>query len=399
MKPQRHRDTHKKFLSGALFYDLSVSVPLWLILAFILFPACVSSAETNPKEQYRKIQKEMESHKQKLEQAKRHEHSVLEDLDSTNRRLTELEGNLKNEQQRLRMTQAEMRRVEGEISAIKEELIKKKRWMKMRLRTMQRYGQSGDIIFLLTSADDLAGLMRRWKYLERISLRERKMMEEFSENLKNLAEKDKRLEVLTSQLRREEDRIRLTEASLSESKREKEAVLASVRKEKSTHEKLIRELQESSRRLLEVIRKLEEKETYEGRGFSALRGSLVWPVNGKVAIPYGSQKDPKSNTPVFRNGIHIRTDDDSVRAVYGGKVVFADWFKGYGNLVIINHGEGYHTLYGNLAETFLKVGDIIKVKDVIGKVGESGMLNAPSLYFEVRYKGKPLDPLQWLKRR
>ena len=80
-------------------------------------------------------------------------------------------------------------------------------------------------------------------------------------------------------------------------------------------------------------------------------------------------------------------------------MVFADWFKGYGNLLIINHGEGYHTLYANLSEIFFKVGDIIKVHDTVGKVGESGILNAPSLYFEIRYKGKPLDPVQWLKKR
>jgi septal ring factor EnvC (AmiA/AmiB activator) len=345
------------------------------------------------------MQKEMETHKEKLEQAKRHEHSVLEDLDATNRRLAEIEANLRKQQQRLRTTQSEMRKIEKEIAATSGELERKKKWMKMRLRAMHRYGQSGDVLLLLTSTDDMAGLMRRWKYLEKISLRERKVIEDFSENLKGLGEKEKQLEVLTSQLRRDEERIRLSEAALSEKKRDKETVLASVRREKSTHEKLIRELQESSKRLLDIIRKLEEKETYEGKGFPALKGSLAWPVNGKVAIPYGSQKDPKFNTPVFRNGIHIKTDEGSVRAVYSGKVVFADWFKGYGNLVIVNHGEGYHTLYGNLSETFLKVGDIIRVKDVVGKVGESGLLNAPSLYFEVRYKGKPLDPMQWLKRK
>jgi len=358
-----------------------------------------ASAESNPKEQYRNIQKQVESYKQKLEQTKRHEHSILEDLDSMDRRLSELEANLWKQQQRLKMTQAEAKKVEDEIVAARDELDRKKRWMKVRLRTMHRYGQSGDIVFLLTSTDDMAGLMRRWKYLERINLRERKAIEEFSEILKSLDEKNKRLGSLTSQLRREEEKIRLTEISVTEKKKEKESVLASVRKEKTSNEKLIRELQEASKRLLDVIRKLEEKDTYEGKGFPALKGSLLWPVNGKVAIPYGSQKDPKFNTPIFRNGIHIRTDDDSAKAVYGGKVVFADWFKGYGNLVIINHGEGYHTLYGNLSETFLKVGDIIRIRDLIGKVGESGMLNAPSLYFEVRYKGKPLDPMQWLKRK
>ncbi|MCL4476161.1 MAG: peptidoglycan DD-metalloendopeptidase family protein [Nitrospirae bacterium] len=341
----------------------------------------------------------METHKEKLEQAKRRERSVLEDLDSMSRRLAEIEADLKKQQRRVRQTEAEINKVEKEIAVTRGELEKKKKWLKMRLRAMQRYGQAGDILFLLTATDDMAGLMRRWRYLEKISLRERKGIDEYGDNLRKLDEKEKQLQTLRAELKRGEEKIRLTEASLAEKKKEREALLASVRKEKSTHEKLYRELQESAKRLLEVIRKLEEKETYEGKGFPALKGSLAWPVNGRVAIPYGSQKDPKFNTPVFRNGIYIKTEDESVKAVYSGKVVFADWFKGYGNLVIVNHGQGYHTLYGNLSETFLKVGDIIKGKDTIGKVGESGMLNAPSLYFEVRYKGKPLDPMQWLRRK
>jgi len=383
--------------NGSLYRAFCLSALFCLLSAGLSLPAPVLAE--NQKEQYRKIQKEMETHKEKLEQAKRHERSVLEDLDSVSRRLSEIEADLKRQHQRVRQTEAEIYKVEKDIVATRGEIQKKKKWLKIRIKAMQRHGQSGDIVFLLTSTDDMAGLMRRWRYLEKISLRERKGIEEYGENLRKLDEKEKRLQTLRAELKRGEERIRLAEASLAEKKKERETLLASVRKEKSTHEKLYRELQESAKRLLEVIRKLDEKETYEGKGFPALRGSLAWPVNGKVAIPYGSQKDSKFNTPVFRNGIYIKTEDESVKAVYRGKVVFADWFKGYGNLVIINHGEGYHTLYGNLSETFLKVGDIIKGKDTIGKVGESGMLNAPSLYFEVRYKGKPLDPMQWLRRK
>jgi len=379
-----------------IFVFLLFAIPCVFVSPFVLPDG--ASAE-NPKEQYRRIQKEMETRKEKLEQAKRREHSVLEDLDSVTRRLGEIESDLKRQQGRVRRTEAEMRKIESEMSVIRGELDRKKKWMKMRLRAMQKYEQSGDILFLLSTADDMAGLMRRWKYLERISLSERKVMDEYAENLRKLDEKEKQLKALSAELKKGEERTRIIEASMTEKRREKETLLASVRREKSTHEKLFRELQEASKRLLDVIKKLEEKETYEGKGFPALKGGLTWPVNGRIAIPYGSQKDPKFNTPVFRNGIYIKTDDDSVKAVYSGKVVFADWFKGYGNLVIINHGEGYHTLYGNLSETFLKVGDIIKGRDVIGKVGESGILNAPSLYFEVRYKGKPLDPMQWLKRK
>lgn len=381
---------------------------MWYVAFFLFFfslspfsgllPPDIVSAE-NTKEQYQKLQKEMETRRQRLEQAKKRERSILEDLDHVSRSLTTIEAELRKQQQRMRQTESEIRKVEQEISAIMEELEKERAWLKRRLQAMQRYGQSGDILFLLAATDDLAALVRRWKYLERIAMKDRKIIEEFAENLRSLDRKEKQLQGLRAELKKSQERLRPIEASLSETKRDKEIILASVRKEKASHEKLLKELQEASKRLLDVLRKLEEKDTYEAKGFSGLRGNLIWPVNGKVAIPYGSQRDPKFNTPVFRNGIYIKSDEDPVKAVYAGKVVFADWFKGYGNLVIINHGEGYHTLYGNLSETFLKVGDIIKIKDIVGKVGESGIVNAPSLYFEVRYKGKPLDPMQWLKRK
>jgi len=355
-------------------------------------------ASRDPREQYRKIQKEIESHKEKLEKIKRQEYSTLEEIDRVNRRLDTLLSELRKQRKRIEGINAEIKRIEQEKDLTERELEKERAWLIRKLRALQRYGKGIDIMVLLTSTDDPGEIMRRWKYLERISHYEKKAIEDYSRNLEGLRQQERQLLELHERLRRDEERIRVNEANLVENKKEKETLLASIRREKSNHEKMIRELNEASKRLLDLLKEMEEKETFTARGFSGLKGRLPWPVNGRVAIPYGSQVDPRFNTPVFRNGIYIETREETVRAVSGGKVVFSDWFKGYGNLIIINHGEGYHTLYGNLSETFFKAGDIIKERDIIGKVGESGMLNAPSLYFEVRYKGKPLNPIQWLKK-
>ena len=384
-------------IDRSFFCTVLVFAVCCLLSVGLIFPDIAASE--SPKEQYHRIQREMQKRREKLEQARKREHSVLGELDQIGRSLDSIATELRKHQQHAKETEARMRRVEDEISEVRGEMDKEKTWLKRRLRVMQRYGQSGDLLFLLTATDDLAGLERRWKYLEDITMSDRKVIENYAENIKTLDSKEKQLTSLRAELKRSMDKIIPAETSLTETKHEKERLLASVRREKTTQEKMLRELQEASKRLLDMMKRLEEKETFVAKGFSALRGSLAWPVSGRIVIPYGSQRDPKFGTPVFRNGIYIKADNDTVSAVYAGKVVYADWFKGYGNLVIVNHGEGYHTLYGNLSETFLKVGDIIKGRDVIGKVGESGILNAPSLYFEVRYKGKPLDPMQWLRRK
>lgn len=377
-------------------------ISYYLILALLFSTNLYASKDT--KEQYQKLQQEIESHKKKLERIKKEEYLILEDIDRVNRRLNSIISELRKMRKRIEGINAEIKRIESEKSEKEREIERGRVWLTRKLRALQKYGKGLDIMILLTSTDDAAEIMRRWKYLESISRYEKKVIEDYSKNIEQLKQKEQQLKELQERLKMEEDRIKVNEATLIENRKEKEKLLVSIRKEKSAHERMIEELKAASKKLLDLLREIErkereEKEIYRGKGFAILKGRLPWPVNGKVAIPYGSQVDPRFHTPVFRNGVYIETGDETVKAVSGGKVVFSDWFKGYGNLVIINHGDGYHTLYGNLSETFLKVGDIIKERDIIGKVGESGILDGPALYFEVRYKGKPLNPLQWLRKR
>jgi septal ring factor EnvC (AmiA/AmiB activator) len=353
-----------------------------------------------PQEEYKKMQREIKAHKEKLEKAEKREHSILTDLEETDRDLNIVEAELRKYRKRLKNTESQISKVEAEISLSRGGIERQREWIKRELRTMQKNRYPGDIVLLLSGTEDISQLVKSWKSLEYITLYENRILNTYKENLKNLHEKEKQLIVLKAELVKNEKEVRSKDEELAGKKKDKEELLASVRKEKSSYEKMLKELKESSKRLLEVIKESEKGDTYRAKGFSGLKGKLSWPAEGKIAIPYGSQKDPQFNTPVFRSGIFIQTADDiSAKAVYTGKVVFAEWFKGYGQLMIVNHGDGYHTLYGSLSEIFSKVGDIINVGQIIGRVGNAGILNAPGLYFEVRYKGKPLDPLQWLRKR
>ena len=100
----------------------------------------------------------------------------------------------------------------------------------------------------------------------------------------------------------------------------------------------------------------------------------------------------------FRSGIDIQAErGEPVRAVFRGEVLFAQWFKGYGNMLIIDHGEKYYTVYAHAQELFKKQGDFVETNEVVATVGNTASLsNVTSLYFEVRHQGKPIDPLTWL---
>ena len=133
--------------------------------------------------------------------------------------------------------------------------------------------------------------------------------------------------------------------------------------------------------------------------FPAHKGLLIMPVNGKIMNLFGSYKNPKYNITNFRSGIDIKADHgEPVRSVFKGKVIYSDWFKGYGNMIIINHGNSYYTVYAHMEETFKSKGDAVDVGEVIATVGDTGSMTGAKLYFEVRHHGKPINPLKWLKK-
>ena len=380
---------------------LEVRLPVFCFLSsvFCLLFSVFCYAAT-PHEEYKKIQKEIGEHKKKLKKTERLEYSILADLEKTNRQLSMVESELRKYRRRLIDIESNILKIEAEISLNKSSIEKRKEWIKRKLRAMQKYGRTSDIVMLFLSSDDISQLMRKVKFLQCIAIYEHRILNNYKEDLEDLGEKEKEFMNLKTELIKNKEKVKAEEISLAKSKRDKELLLASVKKEKSSYTKMLNELKASSKKLLKIIRESEKTDTFSAKGFSKLKGKLPWPVKGRVVSPYGSQKDPLFNTPVFKSGAYIQPGDDSLaKAVYNGKVVFAEWFKGYGQLVIISHGEGYHTLYGSLSEIFTRVGDIIEVKHIIGRVGNSGILNVSGLYFELRYKGKPLDPLQWLEKR
>jgi septal ring factor EnvC (AmiA/AmiB activator) len=128
--------------------------------------------------------------------------------------------------------------------------------------------------------------------------------------------------------------------------------------------------------------------------FLSLKGKLPWPVVGKLSHKFGSAR-----TEVAWDGVLIDAKEGlEVQAVTRGKVVFAEWFRSFGLMIIIDHGQGYLTLYGYNQSLYKKTGDAVEAGDVIASVGQSGGRNKAGLYFGIRNKGVPIDPLEWCRQ-
>lgn len=377
---------------------------LALLLVCLLLPqppfAGISHAEAAPlSARLKDIQGRIKEKEKNLRKTSHMESSVSDELKAIEGRLAGYESRLRREKKRIKNTEARIGRASAAVGEDRRELKVHQKWLDDRLIAFQMNGRAQDLVMLL-GADDMGSFLRRWRYLEILAKLEAAQVSQYRAAYGQLVQKEAELQALRDGLKRHEARTAYIHERLNSKRRQKDEMLASIRSRKTAYEAELKQLRAASRRLAEIIRRASRHPEFAGKGFRALKGRMPWPVAGMVVYGYGRGTDPVFGTPVFREGIYIETAPNApVKAVFSGRVVFANRFKGYGRLVIIDHGSGYYSVYADLNEIFLRVGDIINAGTRVGRAGESAMVKAPSLYFEVRYRGKPLNPLQWLARR
>ena len=201
---------------------------------------------------------------------------------------------------------------------------------------------------------------------------------------------------------------------LLEDQRERQQVLGQVSKQLSQQRREYTNLQHNENRLAKLVTKITEMlaqpkhktlfrnnnipdNSFDGKPFEQLRGKLTLPVKGDISNQFGATRP---DSTVVWKGLFIRSSSgQAVKAIAAGRVVFADWLRGFGNLLIVDHGNAYMSLYGNNETLYKQVGDELRGGDTIAKVGNSGGNADSGLYFELRHESKPLDPLQWLAKK
>jgi septal ring factor EnvC (AmiA/AmiB activator) len=184
--------------------------------------------------------------------------------------------------------------------------------------------------------------------------------------------------------------------------KKQQAVVVRLTSEESRAEHELAVLEEKARRLQRLVDSLSRQGRSDDFGsrldIRSVQGALEWPVQGKVFERFGRQRNPKFATFTINNGLKIEAVAGTpVRAVFAGTVLFSQWFKGYGNLIILDHGNRVFSLYGNVKASTVAVGDRIATGQPIAGVGESEETSSGHLYFEIRHDNRPEDPQKWLR--
>jgi septal ring factor EnvC (AmiA/AmiB activator) len=345
---------------------------------------------TQKKKDLKDVKKEISITRQKEKEIRGRESSVLENLHLLEAELYWKEKELKQMEKQLVQTQERLRQAKQQGVKLNKEMERTKEELFSRLIALYKMGRVPMEGILLTSQSYL-DLLKVDKYLRVIIGYDASLVEA---HRYQVALKERYQEELTQdqlQYQRNISEIEKKKKEITKVSGEKRALLKSIQSQKVVYQKLLVELEERSKGLQALVDKLEREKSFLAYGkprHEPLKGKLTPPVQGKV-ISLFKEKG--------QNGIEIKAPVGAeIRAVLPGKILYADWFKGFGNIVIIDHGDHTFTVSGYCSELLKKPGDSVSQGETIALVGSAGSLKGPCLYFEIRHHGKPQDPMNWL---
>lgn len=327
---------------------------------------------------------DQKSEKSLLEQLE----ALERDVEAANREIGELTARREQIDRELADSSGEAERLRRELDARKERLA-------LRLRTAYKLSQGSSWEYLLASRDFGDYVLRRY-YLARLWSRDRELVEAYhshlahmDENALTAAERSRELDGLLEAQQRHK-------ATLTRRLEEARAFVERVRKDAALKARGERETSRARETISKDIKELKSPEA--GGGFARLKGKLRCPAAGVVTSGFGEIGEGADRR--FHGGLDITAREGSpILAPASGKIVFSGRFRGFGNLVILDHGDGYFSLYGHLRELMQAEGANLKSGELLGHVGATGSLKGSMLYFELRHKGKPINPDEWVRCR
>lgn len=353
----------------------------------------------------REIDSKIKHHTQAVKEYSKKETVIIQGLNDIDRTLNLSRQKLVSIKTSLDHLEAEIRTNTSAIDDLNEVIATNEVYIGKRLVALYKLNQVGRLN-ILASSESVYDLLKRRQAMEFVLKADDKVLSDHLRNLSRLTE----LKIRLSEQKRDDlalqDDYNRQIGIIEKNKEKKKALLGEVRQKKSVGLAAIESLKEAAEELNQTVQALDQGfERRDGgpvnpeRYFVEKKGLLKMPVNGRIMSFFGTSTDNEFNVETFHTGIKVRAErGDPVQAVAEGRVIFSDWLKGFGNLIIIDHGSSYYTLYGHTEEVFKQKGDRVEEREVIATVGDTGSLTGPALHFEIRHKGEPLNPVGWLSK-
>jgi septal ring factor EnvC (AmiA/AmiB activator) len=406
-----------------------------IFLACLLTPA-FADEKADTQKQLEAARSDVAELKKLLEKLQQDKSGVQKDLQKTETEMGELEKQVEELQKSLKDGEVEIQRLNQEKKKLHDARLEQQRLIGIQARAAYQSGRQ-EYLKLLLNQQNPEKFSRTLTYYDYLSEARMEQLATFNETLRQLANVEQDIVNQQNQLLEDKGALDARAEQLAQARKERQLALAKLNQEYSARDQKLKARQQEQAQLARVLKTIEatlarqarEAEqarqqaliaareqqrsstaaasnpgsgpqvssgsTYGGP-FAQARGKLPWPVDGRLVARYGTPRGADARTKW--DGVLIGASAGSqVRAVHGGRVVFADWLRGAGLLVILDHGNGYLSLYGHNQSLLKDAGDVVNAGEPIATVGTSGGQDTPALYFAIRQQGRPSDPAQWCR--
>jgi murein DD-endopeptidase MepM/ murein hydrolase activator NlpD len=386
------------------------ALPL-LILALAALPAVGQESDSTEMAKRRELEMIQRQKQENLDAAKKlkpRETAAIKQLQRTEKSLNFTRRRLKELTQRRTRLDSQLEMTRADLQQSIESLTDARGRLGRRLRSMYKYGPARELE-LLFSTSSFAQLISRWDFLVMVGEQDKLLMDDVKARKELVERLENRLEGHLADVDRTSRQTTSENQRLAEQRKQRASTVKEIQTQRQAYEAAAAELERTARSIQSLLSQLESRRKQAEKGgrqpvpytgdFARGQGSLDWPVRGEVVGRFGPETHPRFNTTTMNNGIDIRADIGTpVRAVAKGRVDYtSEDFGTYGQMIILNHGDGFYTLYGHLSEISVSNGQEISAGQVIGHSGDTGSLKGPILHFEVRRGSVAQNPQSWLR--
>jgi septal ring factor EnvC (AmiA/AmiB activator) len=390
------------------------SFPAILLLAFLAFSPAVARGADVPDldsrikdEQSRleAIEKQITFHQKQIGEARKKEQGLLDDLSRIDQSVTLLRQKVALLDLQRKKTEQRISELTSEIESAEIDLARTRSYLAKRFEAIYKYGGVAEYNLLLSSGSTNEALNNAY-LLARMAREDERRILFMKDNKMRLESSRKEMLDQKALLVKQKGDLEKEQTSLKSSESQRKESLDALTKQKTLHQKAARELEESQKELQSKIHELmaQKRKAQEARAgvppvYLPSGGKLSWPVRGEISSQFGTRVHPVFKTKIMHTGLDIRAPAGTpVKAAAAGEVLFAGWLRGYGQIVILDHGRDLSTVYAHLSQIRAKEGKVVKEGEVIGNVGSTGVASGPHLHFEVRVNGEAKNPASFLGR-
>ncbi|MBW1697293.1 MAG: peptidoglycan DD-metalloendopeptidase family protein [Deltaproteobacteria bacterium] len=352
-----------------------------------------------------KIEREIARRIQEVKAFSKEERTLINGLEEIDLSLNKARKRISEFRSELSAIDGQLKETAATVKALLKNIKQNETYVRQRLVALYKLDRIGRMQ-MLASAESIYDLVVRKAALERILAYDQRVRNDLLSKKRLLAKLTDRLNAQRAEKVVLEKKYKQQIQYISKERAKRQRLLSAIRSKRSLELAAVEALKQAAAALDRTIVNLSKtgaplqtlKKPLQN-DFISLKGSLKMPVNGTIVSRFGAYTHSRFNLKGFRSGIHIKADrGEPIRAVFEGIIIYSNWFKGYGNMIIIDHGNSYYTVYAHAEELFKSKGDKVQKEEVIGTVGDTGSMVGTRLYFEVRHHGKPLNPLQWIKK-